>query len=92
MAHTATEKKELLARLNRIQGQLEGIREAIEQEKECSQVLQQIAACRGAMGGLLAEIIEGEIRFHVLPKNTRTGSREMSAAESLIEVLHRYLK
>lgn len=92
MAHTVQEKKELLARLNRIQGQVQGIKEAIEEERECSQVLQQIAACRGAMGGLLAEIIEGEIRFHVLPRNTKIDSREMKAAESLVEVLHRYLK
>jgi FrmR/RcnR family transcriptional regulator, repressor of frmRAB operon len=54
--------------------------------------LQQIAACRGAMGGLLAEIIEGEIRFHVLTKNTRADSREMKAAENLVEILHRYIK
>ncbi|HLJ28407.1 MAG TPA: metal/formaldehyde-sensitive transcriptional repressor [Candidatus Angelobacter sp.] len=92
MAHTVEEKKELLVRLNRIQGQLQGIKEAIEEEKECSQVLQQIAACRGAMGGLLAEIIEGEIRFHVLPRNTKADSREMKAAEGLVAILHRYLK
>lgn len=92
MAHTIEEKKKLLVRLNRIHGQLQSIKEAIEEEKECSQVLQQIAACRGAMGGLLAEIIEGEIRYHVLPKDSRTNSPEMKAAEHLVEVLHRYLK
>lgn len=92
MAHTIEEKKELLVRLNRIQGQLQGIKEAIEEDKECSRVLQQIAACRGAMGGLLAEIMEGEIRYHVIPKNTRRDSREMKAAEQLVDVLHRYLK
>lgn len=92
MAHTVHEKKQLLTRVNRIQGQMQSIREAIEGEKECSEVLQQIAACRGAMGGLLAEIIEGEIRFHVLTKNTRADSREMKAAENLVEILHRYIK
>ena len=34
MAHTAEEKKKLLARGNRIQGQLQSIREAIAQERE----------------------------------------------------------
>jgi FrmR/RcnR family transcriptional regulator, repressor of frmRAB operon len=92
MAHTADEKKKLLVRVNRIQGQLQSIREAIEQEKECGDVLQQIAACRGAVNGLLVEIVEGEIKFHVLSKDAKAGSRETQAAESLVEILHRYIK
>jgi DNA-binding FrmR family transcriptional regulator len=92
VAHTAGEKKSLLARVSRIQGQLQSIREAIEQEKECADVLQQIAACRGAVNGLLVEIVEGEIRFHVLGKNARMDSREARAAENLVEILRRYIK
>lgn len=92
MAHTAAEKKRLLARVNRIQGQLESIRKAIEEEKECAGVLQQIAACRGAVNSLLVEIVEGEIRFHVLGKNARVDSREARAADNLVEILHRYVR
>lgn len=92
MAHTIAEKKALLLRVSRIQGQLESIREAIEEEKECADVLQQIAACRGAVNSLLVEIVEGEIRFHVLGKNARVDSREARAAENLVEILHRYIK
>jgi DNA-binding FrmR family transcriptional regulator len=71
---------------------LQSIREAIEQEKERGHVLQQIAACRGAVNGLLVEIVQGEIRFHVLSKHAKAGSRETKAAESLVEILHRYIK
>lgn len=92
MAHTTEEKKQLLARVNRVQGQLASIRAAIEEEKECSAVLQQIAACRGAINSLLVEIIDGEIRFHVLSKNSKVDSREARAAENLVEILHRYIK
>ena len=92
MAHTVEEKKELLVRVNRIQGQLQSIKESIEREGDCADVLQQIAACRGAMSSLVAEIIEGEIRFHVLPRNTKVNSREMKAAENLVQILHRYIK
>ena len=92
MAHTAEERKNLLTRVNRIQGQLDSIRGAIEEEKECSAVLQQIAACRGAINSLLVEIIDGEIRFHVLSKNSKIDSREARAAENLVEILHRYIK
>jgi DNA-binding FrmR family transcriptional regulator len=92
MAHTTEEKKKLLARVNRLQGQLESIRVAIEEEQECATVLQQIAACRGAINSLLVEIIDGEIRFHVLSKNSKMDSREARAAENLVEILHRYIK
>ena len=92
MAHTAAEKKELLIRVNRIQGQLQSIREAIEEEEDCADVLQQIAACRGAVNSLLVEILEGEIRFHVLGKNAKVDSREAKAADNLVEILHRYIK
>jgi DNA-binding FrmR family transcriptional regulator len=92
MAHTSEEKKKLLTRVNRLQGQLEGIRVAIEEEKECASVLQQIAACRGAINSLLVEIIDGEIRFHVLSKKSKVDSREAKAAENLVEILHRYIK
>jgi len=92
VAHTAGEKKQLLTRINRIQGQMKSIREAIEEEKACEDVLQQIAACRGAMNSLLVEIVEGEIRFHVLDKNAKVDSNQTRAAENLIGILHRYIK
>jgi FrmR/RcnR family transcriptional regulator, repressor of frmRAB operon len=92
MAHTTQEKKKLLTRVNRLQGQLDSIRTAIEDEKDCASVLQQIAACRGAINSLLVEIIDGEIRYHVLSKNSKVDSREARAAESLVEILHRYIK
>jgi DNA-binding FrmR family transcriptional regulator len=92
MAHTTQEKKQLLARIHRVQGQLEGVRVAIDQEQECAEVLQQIAACRGAINSLFAEIIEGEIRFHVLSRNSKVDSREAQAAENLVEIVRRYIK
>jgi len=92
LAHVTDQKKKLLTRLSRIQGQLEGIRKALKEEQECSAMLQQIAACRGAMNGLMLEILEGEVRFHVLSPNAKANSSEARAAEELIEVLHTYIK
>ena len=48
MAHTLEEKKKLLNRVRRIRGQVEAIDRALEQEAECSDVLHNISACRGA--------------------------------------------
>lgn len=92
MAHTVQERRKLLARINRIEGQVKSIRTAVEEERDCAGVLQQIAACRGAINSLLVEIIDGEIRYHVLSKTAKVDSREARAAEGLVEILHRYIK
>ena len=92
MAHTSEERRSLLARVNRIEGQVKSIRSALENNSECATVLQQIAACRGAINSLLVQIIDGELRFHVLSKNARVDSREARAAQDLVEILHRYIK
>jgi DNA-binding FrmR family transcriptional regulator len=92
MAHTTEEKKKLLNRVRRIRGQVEAVEKALDQEAECSEVLHNISACRGAMDALMAEVIEGHIRFHVLdPKKTAT-DEQTQAADDLIHALRAYLK
>jgi DNA-binding FrmR family transcriptional regulator len=92
MAHTAEEKKRLLNRVRRIQGQVAAIEKALDQEAECSDVLHNISACRGAMDALMAEVIEGHIRFHVLgPKGSAT-DEQTQAANDLVSALRAYLK
>ena len=54
MAHTTEEKKKLLNRVRRIRGQVEAIERTLDQEAECSEVLHNISACRGAMDALMA--------------------------------------
>jgi FrmR/RcnR family transcriptional regulator, repressor of rcnA expression len=92
MAHTAEEKKRLLNRVRRIMGQVAAIQKALEQESDCSDVLHNISACRGAMDALMAEVIEGHIRFHVLAANDTTTDEQRVAAEDLITALRAYLK
>jgi FrmR/RcnR family transcriptional regulator, repressor of frmRAB operon len=92
MAHTIDEKKKLLNRVRRIGGQVEAIERALDQEAECSDVLHTIAACRGAMDALMAEVIEGHIRFHVLDPNTTPTGEQTQAADDLIHALRTYLK
>jgi DNA-binding FrmR family transcriptional regulator len=92
MAHTIDEKKKLLNRVRRIRGQVEAVERSLDEEAECSTILHNISACRGAMDALMAEVIEGHIRFHVLdPAKTRTDDQSQ-AAEDLIEALRAYLR
>ena len=51
-----------------------------------------VAACRGALNGLMAELVEGHVRFHVLDPNNGKNSAQAAAAEELIEIVRTYLK
>ena len=92
MAHIVRDKKRLLNRVRRIRGQVDAIEKGLEQEQECASILQTIAACRGAINGLMAELIEGHIRFHLVDPDTRPTSEQAKAAQELIEVINTYLK
>lgn len=62
MPHSPEEKRKAIARLRRIQGQAAAIERAIAEGTECAPVLQQIAALRGAVHGLMAEVLESHLR------------------------------
>ncbi|MFM0630502.1 metal/formaldehyde-sensitive transcriptional repressor [Paraburkholderia xenovorans] len=91
MSHTVQEKQKLLNRVRRIKGQVEAIERALEEEHGCSDVLQRITSCRGAMNGLLAVVLEDHIRNHVVDADNGE-DHGSSATEQLIEVVHSYFK
>jgi FrmR/RcnR family transcriptional regulator, repressor of frmRAB operon len=91
MAHTTKDKKKLLSRIRRIKGQTEAIERALEAEVECDDILQLVASCRGALNGLMAELIEGHLRFHVLDPRQKTLPSQLEAANELMAVVKRYL-
>jgi FrmR/RcnR family transcriptional regulator, repressor of frmRAB operon len=92
MAHTSRDKDKLLKRVARIRGQVEAIETALADEHECSSVLQLIASCRGAINGLMAEVVEGHVRCHVLGQRVKPDSEQAKAAEELIALVKSYLK
>ncbi len=93
MAHTHKDKKKLLNRVRRIRSQIDAIERALEEDlEECSSILQTIASCRGAINGLMGEVIEGHIRFHVIDPENQPTSKQSQAAEEIIDVVKTYLK
>ncbi len=90
MAHVIRSKTKLLARVRRIRGQCEAIERALDGERGCGETLQLISAARGALNGLMAEILEEHLHAHVLDGASRR-ERDEAAAE-LIGVVHAYLK
>jgi len=84
--HTIQEKKQLLNRVRRLMGQLQSVERALEEERECTEVLHTIATCRGALNGLMIEVVAGQMREHVA-----RGSSRDAAAEELLAALRSYL-
>lgn len=90
--HTTRDKNKLIARVRRIRGQVEAVEKAIANEAECAKVLTTVAACRGALTALTAEILEDHIRFHVMDPDAKTNSKRAAATEELIDVVRAFLK
>lgn len=89
MPHTVRDKKKLLLRVRRIRGQVEALERALQAGSRCAAVLQQIAAVRGAVNGLMAEVLEGHLREHVAAQASAAGQREL---EPVVRVLRSYLR
>jgi DNA-binding FrmR family transcriptional regulator len=91
MSHTLRDKKKLLNRIRRIRGQVDAIERALENEEEPGPILQLITSSRGAINGLMAQIIEGHIDLHLIDKNSATDHQREAAAD-VLAVIKTYLK
>jgi DNA-binding FrmR family transcriptional regulator len=92
MSHTIEDKQKLLLRAKRIQGQVEALVRALTEERDCSDVLQLMSAARGAMNSLMAELLEGHIKSHVLNGKQKPTSQQLVAADEVIDMVKSYLK
>lgn len=91
MSHTIANKKKLLSRVRRIKGQSIAIESALEGDPDCMAVLQQVAAIKGAVNGLMKEVLEGHIREH-LGAEDLTQEQRKNEVEQVITILKSYLK
>lgn len=93
MPHSPEEKKKAIIRLRRIKGQAESLERAIEEGTDCSILLQQISALRGATNSLMSEVLEGHIRETFESKNQKVSQKEINASvEDIISLVRTYLK
>ncbi len=92
MAHTLRDRQKLLLRVRRLRGQIGALEKLLEQGADCCKTLNLTVACRGAINGLMAEILEGHIRFHVLNPEDKPTPAQTEAAEEVIDIVRSYLK
>lgn len=91
MPHTPEEKKRVLTRVRRIQGQCNALARALEEGADCSPVLQQIAAIRGAVNGLMSEVLEAHIR-ESFGQPDAAGASPDERVQDLLGLVRSYLK
>ncbi|CFB61893.1 Transcriptional repressor RcnR [Pandoraea apista] len=88
--HTIRDKSKLLARVRRIQGQAQALERQLNEESDCVEILQQIAAIRGAVNGLMGAVIEGHLVDHLVNEPGQA-NREAELAP-VLHVIKAYLK
>jgi len=88
---TPREKQKLLFRIRRLRGQFAAVERALTAGDECADILMLLAAIRGAVNGLMAEILEDHIRLHMMDPEQKVDSPE-ELAEDLIALVRAYLK
>lgn len=74
--HSEKQKRQLITRLNRIEGQIRGIKGLIEKDTYCDDVLNQIAAVQSALNGVGRLLLENHMRSCVVER-IEQGEREV---------------
>ena len=92
MSHAVHEKQKLLNRVRRLRGQIDAIERALEAEDSCTQVMALLTAARGAINGMMAEVVEDHIQIHMMAANRTPSREETRAADELIDVLKSYIR
>jgi len=92
MTHAVHEKQKLLNRVRRLKGQIDAIERGLEAEDSCTQVMSLLTAARGAINGMMAEVVEDHIQIHMMAANRKPSWQETQAADELIDVLKSYIR
>jgi len=83
------ERRKLINRLNRIEGQIRGIRGMIERDAYCADVLTQSAAVTAAMGAFNREVLSRHIESCVV-RDIREG--DDAVVEELVRLVGKLMK
>jgi len=90
MSQHDRERLKLLQRVRKMRGQLDAVEKALGVDEDCGDQLMLLAAVRGGVNGLMGEILEDHIRFHIVDVAKDQIAPEL--AEDLIDLVRAYLK
>ncbi|MEO0279981.1 MAG: metal-sensitive transcriptional regulator [candidate division WOR-3 bacterium] len=84
-------KEEVLPRIKKIEGQIQGIIKMIEERRECPEIINQINAAKRALEKVALIIMESHIKLHVSQSFKRNINKE-AIIEELTETIFKFLK
>ena len=84
------EKLKLLQRLRKLRGQLDAVERSLAADEDCGGQLMLLAAVRGGIDGLMAEVLEDHIRLHLIGPKSKALTPELG--EELIDLVRAYMK
>ncbi len=84
------ERIKLINRAKRIHGQVERVERSLIEARDCTDVLMLLAAVRGGIDGLMAEVLEDHIRLHLIGPKAQALTPELG--EELIDLVRAYMK
>jgi DNA-binding FrmR family transcriptional regulator len=87
--HSDKIKKNLTTRLNRIEGQIRGVKSLIEKDTYCDDVITQIAAIQSALNGVSKILLEGHLKSCVV---NRIQEGDMEVLDEVLTTIHRLMK
>ena len=83
------QKKKLLNRLSRLEGQVRGVRKMVENDAYCNDILMQAAAISAAVNAFSREVLRSHLKSCVI-RDIREGRDEV--ADELMETLERMMR
>lgn len=92
MPHSPDEKRKVLARVRRIRGQVDALERALLAGAECAPVLQQIAALRGAVNGLMSGVLESHLREELGAPRASAAADRQASIDDAIALVRSYLR
>ncbi|NIK79603.1 DNA-binding FrmR family transcriptional regulator [Paenibacillus castaneae] len=87
--HSQEIKDNLTKRLNRIEGQIRGVKAMIEKDTYCDEVLNQIAAVQSALNGVGKLLLEGHMKSCIVE---RIQAGETEVIDELLTTVKKLMK
>src|SRR5690606_2397455 len=87
--HSDKTKTNLISRLNRIEGQIRGVKGMIEKDTYCDDVLNQIAAIQSALNGVGKLLLEGHMKSCIIE---RIQAGENEVIDELLVTVNKLMK
>ena len=89
MSNIYRETKDLITRLSRIEGQVRGVKNMVEEERYCVDILNQVSAVQAALNSFSKELLSSHIHTCVV-QDIKDGNDEV--VDELCEVVKKLMK